>query len=193
MKNTLLLPLLAALSLCACHQEPPPQDPPFVPIDYTVLPPITQEGKNTFGCKVNGEVWVPRIDTRSFDPTRHDKIASLHEKNGSGAGAIVCNLLDFDSKQDDWLQITFGQTFFQPVQNCGLMLGVGALFNTTSGKWYSSKYHDSSNNCVTVTRIDTANNIVSGTFHFVLYRDSVNLNDKIVLSEGRFDMFYYPQ
>jgi hypothetical protein len=25
----------------------------------TVLPPITQEGKNTFGCKVNGEVWVP--------------------------------------------------------------------------------------------------------------------------------------
>ena len=23
------------------------------------LPPITQEGKNTFGCKVDGEVWVP--------------------------------------------------------------------------------------------------------------------------------------
>ena len=23
-----------------------------------VLPPLTHEGKNTFGCKVNGEVWV---------------------------------------------------------------------------------------------------------------------------------------
>ncbi len=23
------------------------------------LPPATQSGKGTFGCKVNGEVWVP--------------------------------------------------------------------------------------------------------------------------------------
>ena len=25
----------------------------------TVLPPITQNGANTFGCKINGQVWVP--------------------------------------------------------------------------------------------------------------------------------------
>src|ERR1700730_7257280 len=23
------------------------------------LPPITQEGKNTFGCKINGQIWIP--------------------------------------------------------------------------------------------------------------------------------------
>lgn len=192
MKNWTLLFALALVALAACKRDVLPEDPPFDPYDYTVLPPATQEGKNTFGCKVNGEVWVPRVDIRSFDPTRHAKIATLYEKNGSGSGNVTCNLLDYDSKQDEWLQVSFGPTFFQTIKNCGPTVGVGALLNTSSGKWYSSKFHNSSDNCVNITRLDTVNNIVSGTFHFVLFRDSINLNDKIVVSDGRFDMPYYP-
>ncbi|HEY2722945.1 MAG TPA: hypothetical protein VGI82_14530, partial [Chitinophagaceae bacterium] len=32
------------------------------------LPPITQEGRNTFGCKVNGKVWVPHYKCILFGP-----------------------------------------------------------------------------------------------------------------------------
>ena len=32
----------------------------FEGTNYNELPPITTSGKNTFGCKVNGQVWVPK-------------------------------------------------------------------------------------------------------------------------------------
>lgn len=190
-----LLPILAAvwLSLPACRKaSPDPPQPPAIPY-WDTLPAITQIGANTFGCLVNGEVWVPRIDVRSFDPTRHDPIATVFESTNMGTGGIVCTLLDFDLKQDDWLQISFGPTFFQAVQNCDPIAGVGAQFRDTSGEWYQSSYHSSGDNCVTVTRIDTEKNIISGTFQFVLYNNSTNLNDKITITEGRFDMPYYQQ
>jgi len=188
MKNTLLVPLLTALSLLACRQEPLPQDPPFVPIDYTVLPPITQEGKNTFGCKVNGEVWVPRVEL--FVPW-YDLAASLHEKSGSGVGSISCRLLT--ENQDDFLQVVFGPTLFQegiyyayPHESTDAQMRIG------SKGWYITDNKDSLDNWVNLTLIDTARNIVSGEFQFTLY-NTQNKNDKVVLSEGRFDMFYYPQ
>ncbi|HUZ58957.1 MAG TPA: hypothetical protein VMU83_09260, partial [Hanamia sp.] len=31
-----------------------------------VLPPITQTGANTFGCKINGVVWVPYFQCSAF-------------------------------------------------------------------------------------------------------------------------------
>jgi len=77
----LVLLLLAAMfffSACRDHPNPyPPDDPPPV-VDYTVLPRITQEGKNTFGCKVNGEVWMPRVPPLSV--TIYDKAMSFDEK-----------------------------------------------------------------------------------------------------------------
>ncbi|HSF54279.1 MAG TPA: hypothetical protein VLA71_11025, partial [Algoriphagus sp.] len=115
------------------------------------------------------------------------------ESNGKGSGKIVCNLFDLELEQDEWLEITFGPTFFQTVQNCDPIFGVGAQFNITSGQWYLSSYHSSNENCVTITRIDTTNNIISGTFQFVLYNDSINLGDKITITEGRFDMPYFPE
>ncbi len=198
MKNKIFLFLLlmmaaAWLSLPACRKaSPDPPQPPSIPY-WDTLPAITQIGANTFGCLVNGEVWVPHIDVRSFDPTRHDMSATVFESNGTGTGGITCTLLDFDLKQDDWLSITFGPTFFQAVQNCDPIAGVGARFRKTNGERYLSTYHLSNENCVTITRIDTDNNIISGTFQFVLYNDSINLNDKITITEGRFDMPYYAQ
>jgi len=37
------------------------ENPP-VPDPEPELPPITHEGKNTFGCLVNGKVWVAEVD-----------------------------------------------------------------------------------------------------------------------------------
>src|ERR1017187_1704281 len=35
------------------------------------LPPVTQSGANTFGCKINGVVWVPYSKCEDFtDPCR---------------------------------------------------------------------------------------------------------------------------
>ncbi len=45
--------LIAPLMSLTCFEEP----------DFTVLPPITQTGENTFGCLVNGDVWVADFGT----------------------------------------------------------------------------------------------------------------------------------
>ncbi|MFN0215013.1 MAG: hypothetical protein ACKVT2_12225 [Saprospiraceae bacterium] len=183
-----LLPMLAAVWLTSCHKDstPPYTGPPL--IDYTVLPPATQEGKNTFGCLVNGEVWVPRVEL--FVPW-YDLAASFSEKDGSGVGNITCRLLTKD--QDDFMQVIFGPTFLhtglyymKPLASTDAQMRIGA------SPWYGTDDGDSTENWVRLNLIDTSRNIVAGTFQFTLY-NSENKNDKVVLSEGRFDLLYYPQ
>ena len=45
---------VAALFCIGCSDNDPPQDQ---------LPPITQNGANTFGCVINGEVLIPKDGT----------------------------------------------------------------------------------------------------------------------------------
>lgn len=54
--NKLWLLLIALCGLfTACKKTVTPIPTPIV----EQLPPATQEGKNTFGCLINGNVWVP--------------------------------------------------------------------------------------------------------------------------------------
>jgi len=188
MKKLLLVPLMAVAWLCACRQEPLPQDPPLVPIDYTVLPPATQEGKNTFGCLVNGEVWVPRV---ALWIPWYDLAGSFSEKDGSGIGNITCRLLTKD--QDDFMQLIFGPTFLQTgLYHMKPLVSTDAQMRIGPKPWYVTDYRDSTENWVRLTLIDTSSNIIAGTFQFTLY-NSGNNNDKVVVSEGRFDLVYYPK
>jgi hypothetical protein len=186
MKKLLLVSLLA-LWLLGCGKDepiPPPQPPPE---DYTKLPPETQEGKNTFGCMIYNQVWVPRVPIGSV--TVVAKSATLFEKTPEGGGIITCRLISKNPYIDDWFSFTFGPTYFKNSTNCTTIFAQYNRFNT----WYKSNYRPSPNNCVTITHIDTVKNIISGTFAFDLYRDSININDKIVITDGRFDLKYSPQ
>jgi hypothetical protein len=188
-----LLPLLTAtLLLHACYPDPPSTYEPNI-IDYTVLPPITQTGANTFGCKVNGKVWVPRVPYGTFLYRPIDVLVS--EKNGSGSGGVTCNLVDIEQGIDNWLQISFALTYFKTGDFCyGISGGRGsAQFRTVQGVWYSSNFHPNPNNCINITRFDTIENIISGTFQFDVYKDTIPNNHKIEITEGRFDLRYSPQ
>ncbi len=189
----LLFLVIGGSWLFSCHKEPPPNTLP-PPIDYNVLPPITQTGANTFGCLVNGKVWVPHIDVRSFDPTRHDMSASIHESNSTGGGGISCTLLDFDRKQDDFMSMGFGPTYFDTVicyGNTVLLPRCVANFRILENG-YSIAPKDSLDNWVKISAIDTEKNIVAGTFQFTMYNDQ-NKNDKVLITNGRFDMVYHEQ
>ena len=185
----LLLPLIAAAWLLACKKDPKPVILPVLP-DYTVLPPATQTGANTFGCLVDGEVWVPRVPFGTL--TFRAKESTVKESDGMGFGIITCNLLDLETWVDNHLYITFPSTFFKPTKFCGKIIGLSASLRTTDGTYYENKWGDISENCVEIINIDSSKNIVSGYFNFNLYKDSINLNNMIVISNGRFDMTYYP-
>ncbi len=183
----LLLLLLLVTSLWACNKEEPIKPAP--PPDYTVLPAATQEGKNTFGCKVNGQVWVPRVEI--FAPW-FDKLAQYHEKNGKGSGLISCRLLS--TSKDDFFTMAFAPNYFH-------LVTYKTLNDSTNLTWFNPDFRlgnegfehieGDSSNFLQITAIDTLNNFISGQFRCVLYNS--NRTKSLKITEGRFDMPYMPE
>ena len=192
---TLLLPLaLAFTALSGCEKEDGPKYGYPPKIDYNVLPPETQEGLNTFGCKVNGKVWVPRV--LPYGITIRNINSLISEKNGTGGGGITCNIVDPSLKIDEWMNIAFSGTSFQTQKQFVKYNDCSVFYrNYTNNNNYASNYNMASDSdFIEITRIDTSKNIISGLFQFSVYlNNSTNPNDKIEITEGRFDLKYSQQ
>ncbi len=189
MKSHLLVPLFVVLLTLAifpaCHKPDPDPSDYVQPTDpYHTLPEITQEGKNTFGCLMNGVVWVPRVEilvpwyTLDFQ---------FSESDDTGTGGIYCRVLS--TTQDDFMQVIFGPTFFKTgVYGMSFRNSTDMDF-TKNNKDYSAWKRDSFFNFVKVNYINTDLNIVSGQFQFKLFNDA-NPKDSIKVTDGRFDLHY---
>jgi hypothetical protein len=195
MKPQHLFPLIfTLLSLFSCRKEPVGPNP-YQPIDYTVLPPATQEGKNTFGCKINGKVWVPRVPLGAVTYT--DLAFSFDEKKSLGYGYGVCNLVDLDEKIQDWMNIGFGPSRYvtgdyYSSPDTSFERKFSVKMNRIDD-WYDlDELKTLYSNRFTITQIDTVKNFFSGTFEFTLYNNQ-NPSDSLKVTEGRFDLPYYPQ
>ncbi len=127
-----------------------------------VLPAETQTGKQTFGCLVNGQVWLPKgkslqpgltasiqFDILNLSASKGDEFIGIGIRNLNGTGSY--NLVDFDS----------------------LYAKGDSVYNRISG-------------VVLITRYDTVNQILSGTFNFKASNDK----DIINITEGRFDIVF---
>jgi hypothetical protein len=189
------LPLiLLALLLCtwmACKKDPLPPYTGPQPIDYTVLPPATQTGAGTFGCLVDGDVWVPRVEL--FVPT-YDKLFNFFEYS-NGGGGLSAKILT--STQNDYLSLSFSPNNFMlskhlPTSDSLYPYRVWLWFRFgDSGDYFEPIYEQpDSSNFFKVTYLDTSKNIISGEFNFTLYNQ---VGNEIRLTNGRFDMKYNPQ
>lgn len=179
--------ILVLLCLTACHKEEPPAPVTPQPVDYTVLPPVSFLGLNTFGCKINGEIWVPRIERK--DVYSPDKVAWFHEKDGTGNGSIQANLFTADG-HGDWFDLSFGPTFFRTGEyhypECNL------IYWPSPGGLYVFANTDSISNRMTISVIDTARNIISGQFEFLMINHQYPY-DTLKIEDGRFDLIYIPK
>ena len=151
------------------------------------LPPATQEGKNTFGCKVNGVIWVA-YDKRwmgrelqanyrlNFDSSIYIQ-ASRHIKNNNNNGVMILILDPFSGEVMYYLS---GYPYDNNVS--------GSVYTSSN---YSYITNDSIGGEVKITKFDTLKNILSGTFFFKALNDtSGNIVD---ITEGRFDIIYEKQ
>jgi hypothetical protein len=153
------------------------------------LPPITAEGKNTFGCKINGEVWTAyypcgpgRIacgeifsDVYSLDPSKKlpigFEISAAQEIDGFSFFSIR-------TKQIAGQQV--------PVNSTGNKIDdVEISFSPSGGARYRMLYTDASRNRFDITKLDTVNKIIAGTFEAVLHYTPT---DSVKITEGRFDL-----
>ena len=187
---TLLLPLvLAFTTLSGCEKDDGPKYGYPPKIDYNVLPPETQEGLNTFGCKVNGKVWVARVLPVGI--IIRDIEALVSESSGSGGSLISAYMVDPAIDAHEYIQIAVTPTYFNTGDYCFDNANVTFMYDRKNfNNTITSDYFHTSNDCVTITKLDTANNIISGTFACTLVPDSTKLNNKIEITEGRFDLKY---
>ena len=153
------------------------------------LPPsltsITQEGKNTFGCLVDGKVFTPKKRFNSYNNLRANYSTidrGTFNISAPRSDGVNGELVFFRSKG---LMLSEGQTYklggdgIKGVIFASYMKTVN--FNSTS---YNSK--DDIFGEIIITKLTSK--IISGTFSF----DAISSGgEKVEIREGRFDLNIY--
>ena len=142
------------------------------------LPPITQEGKNTFGFLLNGEVWLPKA------PILKSKLDLSYDPNYlNGSFGIFANRYISSS---DKMELTIGATGINKIGKYQFSTATkNIIYRETESNCY---YYDDTNisGSITIIKLDlTGRGIISGTFEFKLEKDGC---PTINATKGRFDL-----
>ena len=185
MKNLKLFTLIimAIFALNSCKKEKTGID---------ALPPATQEGKETFGCLVNGEVFTPKGSNlggptlSSYyqylnSPTAQGYFFNVLAKKKSTGNITESISLDFISNTS----LVNGKVYDLKKIDINNETEAGYLYsNVTTSNSYKTKSETYLGKLI-ITKLDEINQIVSGTFWF----DAVNdKGEKVEVREGRFDV-----
>ena len=180
MKNTytyiLFLALLILTTAGKCHKEKN---------EEPQLPPETTTGAYTFGCKVNGKVFVP-MDGRG-KPGLYAQYVFLG--NAPGGGWFL-NIPAVDQVSNERTTVNIGTD--------SLLLGDGNIYLFREKKGFASGRYSNGferyemlsfdTGELTITKHDAIRRILSGRFWF----NATNLSNqtKVEIREGRFDIVY---
>ena len=175
MKKILFIaPVLALFALCClpgCGVSPTPKE---------VLPAASQTGANTFGCLLNGKVWLPKGFngtsnlSLSYDPTFNKGAFDLRSyRYPDNSTRVQYVILALDS---------LSATGFYPVEDIHQDVQFSDS-NTCHYYSFDSTVHRTG--AITITKFDLMKGIISGTFLFNLSKTGC---DSIKVTEGRFDV-----
>ena len=182
MKTRIIAALMVLLNL-ACQKEMPELNTPG---SEPVLPPLTHEGKNTFGCLIDDEPFIAKVDYAFAGPVA--VWAGLDEETGwlrvQGMREAEQDVLDdvrFKTYVTDYpgtYEVNFSTENF--IGYSGVGYGSGCTY-----------YHDLHNKgTVEITFLDTLNNIISGKFEMELINPDCPVKQSISITDGRFDIRY---
>lgn len=169
MKKLYLLLCLPLLLAASCKKEN------TSPVDK--LPPATMTGANTFGCLVNGEVWLPH--TESFwDPA----LDVNHGQWPTGRWQLSIGVYrEYPNKKIDQ---TFSINVWDPILGENLLTFRKSIFRDFEG--CGEYYLDTlTAHTMFISKLDPVNYIASGTFSFTAINDECQ--DTLRITEGRFD------
>lgn len=170
----LLLFLLPALCWTACEKSifnPQPA--------AKVLPPITMTGEGTFGCKINGEVFLHT--PKAFDDHLHVEYHALSKTFYLNARESINN--------------SYNRTmhlYVHDITDIGIYPFYDVSFRNYNDSCMSSLGLDKDNlvleetNQMEIIHFDPEARIISGTFQFTVV--SEECQDTFRITEGRFDM-----
>jgi hypothetical protein len=175
---------VAFILLCQCKKEAEPQ-----------LPPITTTGANTFGCKVNGRVFVPRDGNGK--PGLYAQYANFNTGPGATGGWYLnIPAIDYQSNDDnaiviqtDSLLIAEGLTYEFKLSNVVNPKPIKGTFYTYcdfNGNTYAKTAADTGQ--IRILRFDQFKRLISATFSYSA--TNISSGEKINITDGRFDILY---
>jgi len=155
------------------------------------LPPITQTGANTFGCLINGKVWLPKGWDGQFpnsritiDPTYVDGDLTVRTYRMDGDFRYSITLSSDSIKNTGIYQIkSFSRCKFVYGKHArDLSISYCSVDNGNGGG-------DPNNisGYLKITRYDLANRIFSGEFEITFNNIDCGLGDPVSITQGRFD------
>ncbi len=169
-----LLAVISIVSLAACrkNKDKEPQ-----------LPPETTTGAMTFGCKINGKVFVPR------DGNGHPGLFCQYVNLGSGPGGgwyLNIPATDWGPNPPEAVRIVTDS----------LLLEEGLTYVFKNQKGSSKAFYDKgisyasidNDGYLNITKHDQQNRILSGNFFFIGINASTG--ESVNITEGRFDIRY---
>lgn len=145
-----------------------------------ILPAATTEGLNTFGCKINGKVWIAN-GIRNDQGTAAKAIEVEFRQLNAGTFYLFIHT-NADTKDRVQLSLPKGvigtnlleDRYDQPF----------AIYYDNNFRLFMTKSPNSGK--IVITRLDTVNGIVSGTFEFD--GEFIVTKEKVTITEGRFDI-----
>jgi hypothetical protein len=154
------------------------------------LPPETQTGAGTFGCKINGKVWVPR--GADFNSGGNIVANYIYSYPTSPVGySFAFSATDFDTNPLTFFSL--GIDSLKVTEGLKLRLVTGRKGSAAGNYWIGNDFRktyitvDSLNGEIYIKKFDEINLIASGAFWF----DAINSYGEIIhVTEGRFDVKY---
>ncbi|HMI08554.1 MAG TPA: hypothetical protein VK528_13480 [Flavobacterium sp.] len=158
-------------------------DNPIAIPSISQLPPETQTGANTFGCLIDGEVFIPGIQNNSYncfyqlvDGEYYFYVTANNKKNNVLTGVTIGT---------EKLPISQGQTLNLYERIAGNAFGALSNLDDNTGIYQINSTSTTNTGETNISKLDFTHNIVSGTFWFDV-KDNQNVVHQI--REGRFDM-----
>jgi hypothetical protein len=177
MRNLLILLLCTLPLLSACKKEAP----------STTLPEATQEGKNTAGFLLDGQVWVPFARCGfSEDPCR--EISGNYGLPYADEDHIDFRISRIHEDKHSSLIFTGHLPMSAPgdYSNDVNVIFLSEETKGSEGRYTFSGSSSSAQGSFILTKVDHENQIISGTFSFTL-RESNGSGKSIEITDGRFD------
>jgi hypothetical protein len=159
--------------------------------DKNELPPETQEGKNTFGCLVNGEVFKPK-GALSGGPA----LTCYYQHLFPGDSGYVFSISAKDlSNSDKIRRVSVGVGGLKVYEGLSVPLTSGTITGEGRGEYTDNPFEESystdptlrGKGVLSITKFDETAQIASGTFWFTAGNPK---GDTVRISEGRFDLRY---
>jgi hypothetical protein len=141
------------------------------------LPPLTTSGKGTFGCLINGKLWVPSgsysgthadMDYTSIDTVRVD----IYGYSGQPIRQIAMTVFDTPA-------IVVNKDYHLNEK------GIFAIYTNVSNS-ISCEQKQVTDGYVRFSKFEPSSNVISGIFQFTVSGNSCN--GQVNVTQGRFDI-----